>query len=181
MTQEYYQIAMKFAGEKHCKQQVPGSKANYLLHVSNVTMEVLLAYQHQPDFNLDLAMQLAILHDTIEDTTATFEEIEANFSTQIAQGVLALTKNEDLPGKSERMQDSLNRINNLEKEVGLVKLADRITNLQEPPNHWNQAKINKYHQEAQLIANSLSDKNAYLYQRILEKIERYKQFVISPE
>ena len=48
--QELYQKAMKFAGEMHHEQKVPGTNANYLLHISNVAMEVLMAYAHKPDF-----------------------------------------------------------------------------------------------------------------------------------
>jgi (p)ppGpp synthase/HD superfamily hydrolase len=73
--QELYQQAMKFAGEMHHDQKVPGTNANYLLHISNVVMEVIMAYVHEPNFDLELAIQVAILHDSVEDTNATAEEI----------------------------------------------------------------------------------------------------------
>ena len=72
------------------------------------------------------------------------------------------------------MNDSLKRINKLEKEVGIVKIADRITNLQEPPKHWNLEKIKKYHAEAQNIAKTLKNKNTYLKNRLLSKIDEYE-------
>ena len=75
----------------------------------------------------------------MEDTPATFEEISISFGLEVAEGVLALTKNQDLP-KSEQMLDSLSRIKDQPKEVKAVKLADRITNLQEPPKYWNKSK-----------------------------------------
>ena len=140
MTQEIYQKTMRFAGEKHHDQLFPGSSANYLLHIASVSMEILLAFQHSPDFDLDFAVQLAILHDVIEDTDTTFEELEEQFGERVAAGVLALTKNDNLPSKSAKMMDSLARINRQPKEVGMVKLADRITNLQEPPGYWNNQK-----------------------------------------
>ncbi|WP_299676942.1 HD domain-containing protein [uncultured Tenacibaculum sp.] len=177
MIQELYQRAMKFAGEKHCHQQVPGTKANYLLHISNVVMEVIIAYNHTKSFDINLAVQTAILHDTIEDTDTSFEEISSNFGATVAEGVLALTKNESLNTKKERMRDSLDRINKLSKEIGIVKIADRITNLQEPPKHWNQDKIENYLKEAQLISNELSGKNEYLNNRLLEKIKAYSKFI----
>ena len=173
MTQELYQKAMRFAGEKHAKQTVPGSKANYLLHISNVTMEVLLAYQEQPDFNLNFAVQLAILHDTIEDTDTTVEELSSLFGSEVASGVLALTKNDALPEKASKMQDSLNRILQEPKEVALVKLADRITNMQAPPQHWPSTKVKAYHKEAQHIAQCLKASHQFLYQRLISKIEAY--------
>lgn len=177
MTQELYQKAMQFAGEKHSNQKVPGTNSNYLLHISNVAMEVLMAYNVETNFDLDFAIQTAILHDTIEDTSADFEEIKTVFGEHIAEAVQALTKNEKLENKEDRMIDSLYRINQLSKEVGLVKLADRITNLQSPPNHWSKEKVKKYHKEATLISATLRDKNTYLNNRLNQKIEAYKKYV----
>jgi (p)ppGpp synthase/HD superfamily hydrolase len=175
MTQELYQKAMIFAGEKHKNQKVPGSNSNYLLHISNVAMEVLIAYNYDNGFDINFAIQTAILHDTIEDTSADFNEIKNEFGERIAKAVQALTKNEALQTKKERMIDSLNRINQLEKEVGLVKIADRITNLQTPPIHWNTNKISNYLDEARIIAESLADKNEYLISRLRFKIEDYEK------
>jgi (p)ppGpp synthase/HD superfamily hydrolase len=73
------------------------------------------------------------------------------------------------------MTDSLNRINKLQKEVGLVKLADRITNLQSPPNHWSNEKIKNYCKEAKLILNTLTNKNEYLSKRLKLKIDEYEK------
>ena len=51
MIQELYQRAMKFAGEKHSEQKVTGTNSNYLLHISNVAMEVIVAYYEDDDFD----------------------------------------------------------------------------------------------------------------------------------
>ncbi|MDW5289666.1 HD domain-containing protein [Formosa sp. PL04] len=178
MIQEHYQKAIQFAGEKHHNQKVPGSQANYVLHLSNVAMEVLMAHKASSDFDLTFAIQLALLHDTIEDTDTTFEDLEITFGTRIARGVQALTKDNSIPTKSERMLDSLNRISVLEKEVGLVKLADRITNLQEPPNTWNKVKIIAYREEAILLNTKLQNKNKYLNNRLNNQIENYKKYTL---
>ena len=175
MIQDLYQEAMKFAGEKHSEQIVPGTNSNYLLHISNVAMEVLIAYNVDNSFDIDFAIQTAILHDTIEDTSADFEEIKNEFGESLAKAVQALTKDERLESKQERMKDSLNRINRLQKEVGLVKIADRITNLQTPPSHWNIDRIKKYCEEAKLISSTLRDKNTYLNKRIDSKIAEYEK------
>ena len=179
MTQELYQEAIKYAGEKHSNQKVPGTNSNYLLHISNVAMEVLMAYNFDNRFDIDFAVQTAILHDTIEDTNANYEDIKAKFGEPIAKAVQALTKNEKLESKNERMTDSLNRINKLPKEVGLVKIADRITNLQSPPKHWNIDKITTYCKEAKLISKSLSGKNDYLNKRLESKIQEYERKIKS--
>lgn len=176
MTQEIYQEAIKFAGEKHKNQKVPGTESNYLLHVSNVAMEIVLAHKEKNDFDINYALQLALLHDTLEDTNTEFVELEERFGKKVALGVQALTKNSNLTSKKERMIDSLNRINELEKEVGAVKLADRITNLQEPPKHWKKDKIQNYLNEAKLISEMLKNKNEYLKNRLERKISEYKKY-----
>lgn len=177
MTQEIYQEAIKFAGEKHKNQKVPGTESNYLLHISNVAMEILVAYHEKDDFDLNYAIQLALLHDTLEDTDTEFAELEERFGKKVALGVQALTKNSDLASKNERMIDSLKRIKELQKEVGMVKLADRITNLQEPPKHWKKDKIKNYSIEAKLISEMLNDKNEYLNNRLLNKIAEYEKHI----
>lgn len=177
MTQELYQNAMKFAGEKHRDQTVPGANANYLLHISNVAMEVLLAHAVDKSFNLDNAIQMAILHDILEDTATSYEELSITFGNDIAIGVQALTKDKSLPSKQDMMLDTLSRINDQPKEVGLVKLADRITNLQAPPAHWNKDKATSYREEAILIAQHLAGKNEFLHNRLVQKISEYQKYL----
>ncbi|UKN03603.1 HD domain-containing protein [Paracrocinitomix mangrovi] len=177
MIQELYQKAMRYAGEKHAHQTVPGTKANYLLHISNVTMEVIIAHKMDPCFDLGFAVEMAILHDTIEDTDASWEEIREIFGEGVADGVQALTKNQTIESKSEQLVDSLNRIKQLDKEVGLVKLADRITNLQAPPNEWSNEKITKYQVEATLILHELNESNVYLSARLQKKINEYSKYI----
>lgn len=177
--QTNYQNALRFAGLKHAEknQTIPSSKLPYSVHLSNVSMEILVAAYHTEAFNLSFAVLLALLHDTLEDTQTSFEEIEENFGKQVADGVLALTKNHKLP-KNEQMLDSLHRIKLLPKEVGMVKLADRITNLQAPPAHWDNEKIKKYREEAILILNELRYADAYLANRLEILIEDYKKYLV---
>lgn len=177
MLQDIYQKAIKFAGEKHQNQKVPGTNANYLLHISNVAMEILIAYQANENFNVEYAVQLALLHDTIEDTDTDYKEIAQIFGEKIAKGVQALTKDENLGSKASKMKDSLSRINQLEKEVGMVKIADRITNLQKPPGHWTHEKIQNYLDEAIIINETLHYMNRYLNNRLDTKIEQYQKYL----
>ena len=132
-------------------------------------MEVLMANANTENFNVALAIQAALLHDTIEDTDTTFAEVEKNFGTEVAHAVLTLTKNQALP-KEQQMMDSLNRIKKLHVEVWAVKLADRITNLQPPPSHWDNEKKKKYHIEAQFILDELGMGNLFLAKRLKEKM-----------
>jgi guanosine-3',5'-bis(diphosphate) 3'-pyrophosphohydrolase len=175
--QDIYQKAILFATAKHhdIGQTIPGTDLPYLVHLSNVTMEIIFASQFTSDFDTSFAVQLALLHDTLEDTDTTFEELSSVFSPSVAEGVLALSKNKLLP-KQDQLTDSIQRIILQPKEVWSVKLADRITNLQQPPIHWPPAKISNYHNEAKFILNTLKGGNQYLEDRLTAKIIEYQSY-----
>ncbi len=177
-TQDLYQKAIKYAGQAHKSQNVPGTESNYLLHLSNVAMEVLFAYMHKQNFTLDFAIQLALLHDIIEDTEITYSELTKKFDKQIADGVLALSKDKKLT-KNFQLKDSLERIHKQPKEVGIVKLADRITNLQKPPAHWKLDKKKSYLKQAIDIYTFLAKSNDYLANRLSSKIKEYEQYILD--
>lgn len=177
--QTSYQKTIIFATLKHLEkgQTIPETEIPYVVHLSNVAMEILIAYQHTKDFDIEFAIQVALLHDTLEDTNTAFEELQSEFGIEVANGVLALTKNDDLP-KHMKMLDSLNRIKLLPKEVWSVKLADRITNLQKPPQKWDNSKKIEYKKEAESILEILKGANEYLEKRLLEKISEYEKYIL---
>jgi guanosine-3',5'-bis(diphosphate) 3'-pyrophosphohydrolase len=172
--QTAYQRAILFAARQHQGQLIPGSELPYVVHLSNVAMEILTA-EHPAGFDLVLALQLALLHDTLEDTAATYAQLAAEFGPAVAAGVQALTKHDALP-KAEKMADSLARIRQQPREVWAVKLADRITNLQAPPAHWDAAKIGQYRREAQAILTALAGGHAHLAERLRGKIGEYAAY-----
>ncbi|MBC8004217.1 MAG: bifunctional (p)ppGpp synthetase/guanosine-3',5'-bis(diphosphate) 3'-pyrophosphohydrolase, partial [Verrucomicrobia bacterium] len=129
-------------------------------------------------FNLDFAVPVALLHDTIEDTATEFSEIENKFGLRVAQAVSSLTKNSELP-KEEQMPDTLARIKELPSEIWAIKLADRITNLQAPPLNWNKEKKIEYHTESKTILKELREGNAFLASRLEAKIKEYESYVDS--
>ena len=178
--QDTYLKTLLFAGQAHRKQKVPSSEMSYVVHIANVTMEVANALVQGGDKDLDgtFAIQCALLHDTIEDTEVTYEDIVNEFGSRVANGVLALTKNEALP-KETQMADSLKRIIQQGKEVRMVKMADRINNLQKPPKHWNRAKMKRYQKEAQFMLEQLSGVHPYIEARLKQKTEAYKQYFLE--
>ena len=175
--QSLYQETIIFATAKHLEkeQKVPGTNMPYVVHLSNVAMEIIIASFNTDNFNLNFAIRVALLHDTIEDTATTFEELENKFGIEIATAVSALSKNSELK-KEQQMQNSLMNIKKLQKEVWAVKLADRITNLQPPPSIWDAKKIMKYLDESRIILSELRDGNRFLASRLEAKIEEYKNY-----
>jgi len=171
----------KLASELHDGQKYGGVKkgqqVEYINHIGSVTFEILNAYNFTSDFDINLAMHCAVLHDTIEDTDFDFSKAEELFGNAIAKGILALTKNEELPNKEEMMIDSLERIKKEPKEVWAVKLADRICNLYAPPFYWDNNKKEMYLSESKIIYNYLKDGNSYLANRLNDKIQKYSNFI----
>ena len=179
-AQTLYQEAIKFATSKHLEkeQKVPGTNLPYVVHLSNVAMEIIIAASNSDNFDLGFAVQVALLHDTLEDTSTDFGELEDRFGIEVAKAVSALTKNKELP-KDQQMQECLARVKKLQAEVWAVKLADRITNLQPPPLNWNRQKKIKYQEEARFILSELNSDNEFLARRLEAKIEEYGNYINS--
>jgi (p)ppGpp synthase/HD superfamily hydrolase len=172
---ELYRKALKFAANAHGKQIVPGQKYSYVVHLSCVCAEVMNALQFETDVNADLAICCALLHDTLEDTKVPPVELEEAFGRDVWMGVGALTKKKHL-SKAAAMADSIDRVLKEPKEVGMVKMADRITNLDQPPEPWSVVKVKKYHEEAKLIHGKLKHCSPYLAKRLLERIHDYEVY-----
>jgi (p)ppGpp synthase/HD superfamily hydrolase len=94
--------------------------------------------------------------------------IREEFGDRVVSGVDALTKDPALP-KHERMKDSLRRIQDSPREVWLVKLADRITNLDPPPEEWSLDKRRRYLEEANEILATLGAASDGLRRRFENK------------
>ncbi|MCH8620289.1 HD domain-containing protein [Undibacterium sp. TS12] len=179
---DIYEKAWVFASRQHNGQsyggRVAGERVEYINHIGSVAMEIIWALQDNELADSALAVQCALLHDTIEDTGASHALIQAEFGQAVADGVLALSKNTSLD-KVQQMPDSLARIRQQPAEIAMVKMADRITNLYHPPHYWDNQKILSYRDEALVIHAALHEANAALAQRLMQKIEAYPQFLRS--
>ncbi len=173
-NQDNLNRAWFMASQAHKDQIYPRGALPYITHVGEVMMEVMSVASELN--NPELALLCAILHDTLEDTTLSYEVLLQTFGQAVAQGVLALSKEHSLSTKQARMEDSLTRIHSQPHEIWVVKLADRIANLGEPPHHWSLQKRQAYQEEARLILASLRDANATLALRLSKKIEAYGRY-----
>lgn len=171
-SQDAYAHAYRFAARAHLGQKVPGTEISYLMHLSLVSMEVIAALGVEGAAEEDLAVRCALLHDVIEDTEVTYGQVAEAFGERVAGGVLALTKDPTLE-KSAQMADSLERIRQQPREVWMVKLADRISNLGPPPHYWTPEKIAGYKQEARTIHDALHEASPYLAERLRARIAAY--------
>ncbi|MBC3917631.1 bifunctional (p)ppGpp synthetase/guanosine-3',5'-bis(diphosphate) 3'-pyrophosphohydrolase [Undibacterium sp. CY18W] len=180
-TPDIYAKAWDFSSRQHNGQtyggKVEGEKVEYINHVASVAMEVIWALQFNATANAALAVQCALLHDTLEDTSASYDLLKAEFGQAVADGVQALSKNTALPDKTAQMRDSLDRILLQPQEIWMVKMADRISNLYHPPHYWGNEKILAYRHEAQMIHDELHTADAKLAERLQAKIQAYPQFL----
>lgn len=89
----------------------------------------------------------AVLHDTIEDTALTYDEICAEFGEVIANIVNECTDDKSLP-KEQRKLLQIEHASTISNEAKLVKLADKISNLTDiatnPPQEWTMERKMKY-------------------------------------
>ena len=164
--------AYSFAAMAHGEQKMTGCGYPYIFHVSMTAIEVMNALNFEKTANPNLAIQCAFLHDVLEDTQTTYDAILEPFGRQVADGVMALSKNPSLP-HDDRMPDSLKRIRLQPVEVWKVKLADRIVNLTVPQFDWDAKKKTEYRAEAVTIYDALSEASDYLAGRLLRKIRDY--------
>lgn len=176
--QESYLKALEYASYAHGEQKTP-KNLPYITHVTSVTMEVINACEKSKleIEKANLAISCALLHDVIEDTSITYDDLYVEFSESIANGVEALSKDKTLESKQEQMKKSIEMLLEQPYEVQMVKLADRITNLSTPPERWDNNKKKAYLKEASFILSCLKNSNIYLSQRLEEKIENYKKFI----
>ena len=174
------QHAIRFAAESHQGQSYGSDGLPYLLHLSQVLGELSVAEREAPSVHPALTLLCGVLHDTVEDTEVTCEELAERFGPSVAAGVAALSKSPSLRGRAALL-DSLERIEKQPREIWRVKLADRISNLQPPPAHWSHEKQRAYCDEAELILSRLGVASRPLAERLRSAIERYRQAIASPK
>lgn len=116
-----------------------------------------------------------VLHDTIEDTKTTREELAAKFGDAIAAVVDEVTDDKSLP-KQERKQLQVEHAPHLSTAAKLVKLADKTCNLRDmvesPPHEWSSERRTEYFAWAERVVSGLRGVNADLEARFDEQYDR---------
>lgn len=133
--------ATKFAADRHRRQCRKGVDASpYINHPIDVA-ETLWRVGEVRDVSVIAA---AILHDTVEDTNATPNEIERLFGKEIRSLVDEVSDDKSLP-KLERKRLQIEHAPHLSKGAQQIKLADKIFNVAEvtfaPPDWPHQRRV----------------------------------------
>lgn len=143
MTAQFLQ-ALEFAAYKHANQRRKDpDKTPYINHPIAVA-NILLSEAQVADESILIA---ALLHDTVEDTDTTFEEIADRFGSLVCDIVAEVTDDKSLE-KAVRKQQQIDHASGLSDRAKLLKLADKTANLRNvataPPAGWSPARIDEY-------------------------------------
>jgi GTP diphosphokinase / guanosine-3',5'-bis(diphosphate) 3'-diphosphatase len=107
----------------------------------------------------------ALLHDTVEDTHTTVDELEVVFGYEIANIVAECSDNKSLT-KLERKQAQIDHAGKISPKAKLVKIADKIANVNDingaPPAGWSVERKREYYDWAKKVVDQMRGTNAKL-------------------
>jgi guanosine-3',5'-bis(diphosphate) 3'-pyrophosphohydrolase len=164
--------ALHFAADKHRDQRRKDEEASpYINHPIEVA-ELLARVGGVTDL---VTLQGAILHDTIEDTNTTGEELEAAFGVEVRKVVEEVTDDNTLE-KADRKRLQIEHAAHLSIRAKHVKLADKIANVRSvtetPPAKWPLSRRKEYLDWTEQVISGVRGCNAPLekfYDEILAR------------
>ena len=147
--------ALSFAADKHRNQRRKDEEASPYINHPIMLAKILAVEGGVED---GLVLSAAVLHDTIEDTETSYEELAAQFGREIADVVLEVTDDKALP-KAERKRLQIEHAPHLSRAAKLVKLADKIANVRDvadhPPSEWPIERRREYFDWAKRVVDGL--------------------------
>lgn len=157
-----YTRSIDFAAIKHRDQRrLDAQKSPYINHPIGVAS--ILA--NEGDVTDTETLIAAVLHDTVEDTDTTLEEIEEIFGAAIRNIVAEVTDDKSLE-KSVRKQLQIEHAKTASPKAKLVKLADKLYNLRDlrrnTPEGWTQQRSDDYFVWAKKVVDNLRGSNKKL-------------------
>ena len=150
--------AIEFAVKKHSGQFRKATTLPYILH----PLEVLqILYSMRADTNVMIA---GVLHDTVEDTDTTLDEIKEIFGSDVAE--LVASNSED-KSKSwiERKQHTIDDLANANERVKMLIMADKLSNIRSIAFDYNNIGDKLWER-----FNAPKEKQAWYYDGILDAL-----------
>jgi guanosine-3',5'-bis(diphosphate) 3'-pyrophosphohydrolase len=149
--------AAAFAAHKHRDQRRKDAAASpYINHP--IALANILA--NEGGILDAVVIAAALLHDTVEDTETTPEELQELFGADVAGVVVEVTDDKSLP-KAERKQLQIEHAAHISERAKLVKLADKIANIRDvadaPPAGWSLERRREYFDWAKQVVDGLGD------------------------
>jgi len=148
--------ALDFAANKHRNQRRKNADASpYINHPISLA-NILCNEADVTDMNVICA---ALLHDTVEDTETTKEELVLEFGQNICDIVMEVTDDKTIQDKYQRKQLQVEHAAHISTSAKLVKLADKISNLRDvandPPADWGLERRREYFDWAKKVIDQL--------------------------
>lgn len=172
---DIYEIgyALLFAAKKHENQTRKDPQATpYIIHPMGVAQQ-LIEIGKVRDKDIIMA---ALLHDTVEDTNTTFEEIASQFGIRVEGFVREVTDDKSLP-KEERKRRQVVNAGHKSGAAAMIKLSDKLYNLNDlminPPSSWPKERVDNYFRWAEEVVNSLPWVNSKLKKAVDDMIASY--------
>ncbi|CAD7004351.1 unnamed protein product [Ceratitis capitata] len=166
---------LQFAASKHRTQRRKDNETPYINHPINVAT-ILAVEGGITDESVLIA---ALLHDTVEDTDTTFEEIKQHFGVEICEIVREVTDDKSLE-KQERKRLQIEHAAMSSFKAKLVKLADKLDNLRDlrrkPPIGWSLERQEQYYVWAKKVVDNMRGTNPVL-ERELDVIFKEKKLL----
>ena len=166
MSKGYVELleAITFAAAKHRNQRRKDAEASPYINHPLQLAHVLATEGDVTDLKTLMA---AVLHDTVEDTETSYDELRERFGQKVANVVMEVTDDKSLP-KAERKQRQVEHAPHMSKRAALVKLADKTCNLRDvarsPPTGWTLKRKQEYFDWAKQVVDGLPPVNAKLLQ-----------------
>jgi guanosine-3',5'-bis(diphosphate) 3'-pyrophosphohydrolase len=166
--------AASFAAQRHTGHHRKGdAKEPYINH----PLEVANLLANVGDVSdIDMLMA-AILHDTVEDVGVKKEEIVQRFGERVAGLVMEVTDDKSLP-KEERKRLQVEHAPHLSQEAKQIKLADKISNINDvannPPADWPLKRRREYIEWGEAVVAGLRGSNDALERRFDELAKKAK-------
>lgn len=136
--------AIRFAAERHNNQRRKDVEASPYINHPIAVAHLLAAVGEVSDIAI---LQAAILHDTVEDTVTTVEELRQLFGDDVARIVEEVTDDKALP-KQLRKELQIQDAPHMSDKAALIKIADVTCNLRDltatPPPEWSATRRREY-------------------------------------
>jgi (p)ppGpp synthase/HD superfamily hydrolase len=170
--------ACYFASKKHENQRRKDKNStpyiNHPLHVANLLAEAGIT-------DVDTLMA-AVLHDTVEDTQTTKEELILNFGENVASIVLECSDDKTLH-KVDRKKLQIEHTKTASISAKLVKLGDKYSNLSDllgnPPEKWSREEIYGYSVWAYAVYQNLKGNNDIMDKKFEELFNKFGILTLS--
>ena len=172
---ELYDKALEYASKKHEGKFRKGKVVKpYITHPIEVSKLVSMYMYNNPE--LETFKVAALLHDTLEDTDATYEEEIELFGQRIADIVKDVTNDKDKKKELGKDKYLAEKMFNMKEVILTLKLCDRLQNIDDARNADDEF-IKKYTRETIYIVNyllfnkDLGELNLRLISDIMKKVK----------